>query len=607
MKDRLTQDFAGFDVDYGINDAVIASESQTYVMPFRVSSLAVIFMCIFIIFTAFNLITLERIPLVGTLRSIGCTRKRINLVLMLESACLGMAGGLLGCVLGLGVLYAIKVTYAAGDDLVMNASLLFGLREVLMAVGTAVILTTLIAILPILRLTKTPIKNIILNDLGKTRSKPSRWWIAGAILMAACVVVTRFLPSNFTGMFIANALATGALVGLVPLVPFLTTRLVSLAGRIPFLNQEVLLGLGNVRDNKSLMNNIQLFSAAIAIVVFMASMFKTMGADLIKAWEHYTQYDISLTLRHSDDKSLAALSQVEGVGAFTGSYQSFVPLPDYKIYLNALMGIENVDFFKFMPVGQLDANQEALANLNGGKNIILTNVLKNKLNLKVGDPLQIAFGSRTTTYTITGFVETNWGIGHVGYISAANYRQEMDVSDYDYIFIKAQGEADAVKANILRTLGKDVMQIDTKDDLKTANADKVVSIFKAINLYAQLALLVGIIGIVNNLAASFIERKRSFAMLRCIGMSKKALNRMLVAEAFAVGVLGAAYGLTAAMVMSAAIPASVSVLWGKVTVQLAASEMLIMGISGTLAMLVISIVPVMSSNKLSLMETIRYE
>jgi putative ABC transport system permease protein len=76
-------------------------------------------------------------------------------------------------------------------------------------------------------------------------------------------------------------------------------------------------------------------------------------------------------------------------------------------------------------------------------------------------------------------------------------------------------------------------------------------------------LLVGIIGILNNLVASFIERKRSFALYRCVGMSKKSLNRMLVTEAVAMGAFGVAFGLGCALIMSTAIPVSVSVLWGK--------------------------------------------
>ena len=53
------------------------------------------------------------------------------------------------------------------------------------AVGAAVAITTLSAILPILRLTHTPIKAIILNDLEKKGKKATRLWIGGLILMAA--------------------------------------------------------------------------------------------------------------------------------------------------------------------------------------------------------------------------------------------------------------------------------------------------------------------------------------------------------------------------------------------------------------------------------------
>ncbi len=607
VKERLTQDFADYQVEYGINDAVIASETQIYVMPFRISSMVVIFMSVFIIFTAFNLITLERIPIVGTLRSIGCTRKTINTILIAESACLGAIGGLIGCVLGVGVLFYIKSSYSAGDDVVLNAAVQFGAPEVLMAVGTALVITIASALLPILGLTRIPIKNIILNDLAKGQSKPSRLWIAGVVLLAACVIAPPFLKSNFVGMIIAGMLVLGALIGLVPLVPFLTYHLSRLIGKLPFLSQDIVLGVRNVRDNKSLMNNIQLFAAAIAIVAFMASLFNTMGADLVKAYVQDRKFDISLVLRHSDEKSLAALAQVAGVEAYTGDYENHVPLPDYKMYLNVLYGIENADFFKFIVVGQLDANQAALANLNNGKNIILTNVLKDKLGLNVGDTLQIEFGSQTAPYTITGFVDTNDGIGHVGYISAANYRAELSVSDYSFIYIKTQGPADAVKSSILRALGKGIMQIQTHQELMTANADKVVGIFTAIKSYGQLALLVGIIGIVNNLVASFIQRKRSFAMFRCVGMSKKSMNRMLVTEAVTMGVFGVTFGLACALIMSAVIPAVVSVMWGKVTVQLAVQEMATMGVVGILAMLAISVVPVLRNDKLNLIETIKYE
>jgi putative ABC transport system permease protein len=606
MKATLTAELAEYEVRYGVNDAVINAETQNYVMPFRISTITVLFMCVFIIYTAFHLVTLERIPIVGTLRSVGATRRLINLILITESACLGFVGGLIGCVLGLGVLQYIKYSYTTVDEALANTTVVFGLREVAMAVGSAVIITTLTAILPILRLTKTPIKNIILNDLDKKQARKTSWWIVGLLLLAACAFVPQFLGSNFMGMVIGGLLVTGALVGLIPLVPFLTQHVSRLVGEIPFLRHEVVLGLRNIRDNRSLMNNIQLFSAAIAIVAFMVSLFNTMGADLRKAFERQT-YDVRLVLRHSDEASLAKLARVEGVKSFAGSYESHAELVNYQTFLNILCGIEDEHFFEFNEVDQLDANRQALADLDQGKHVITTNVLKSKLGLKLGDTMLIKFGSKEVPYTITGFVDTNLGIGHAAYISANNYREDMGVADYSFIYVKSQQDADALRDNLLRAMGKDVMGIVTQAEWTAANADKVFAIFNAISSYGYFALLVGIIGIVNNLAVSFIERQRNFAMVRCIGMSKKALNRMLIAESIAMGILGVGFGVLCTLVMSTAIPVTVSPMWGKVAVQLAVKEMAIMGAVGILAMLVIAFVPILRSEKLSLIETIKYE
>jgi len=607
VMEKLSQELSEYDVRYGINDAVIAAETQNYVMPFKISSIVVLFMCMFIIFTAFNLITLERIPIVGTLRSIGSTRKKINAILIVESAGLGVIGGLIGCVIGIGVLQYIKYTAFTGDDAALNSEVLFGLQEVLTAVGAAVIITTLSAIVPILRITRTPIKNIILNDLTYKKGKYSRWWILGALLLAACGIVPQFLPNNFTGMIAAVLLVTGALIGLVPLVPFLTYHLSNFFGKIPFLSQDIVLGMRNVRDNKSLLNNIQLFAAAVAIVAFMASMFNTMGADLLASSSRDMKYDISLTLRHSDPESLNTLAQVEGLKSFDGCYWGHTSILNYQTFLNSLYGIEGEAFFDYNAVRELEGAKAAINNLNNGKNIITSNLLKDKFGLKLGDSLLIQFGSIEIPYTITGFVETNHSIGHIGFISAANFREDMEVSDYDFIYIKADGSADALKNNLIRALGKDIMNIQTKTEWSAAVADKVVATFKAINSFTYLALMVGIIGIVNNLVASFIERKRGFAMYRCVGMSKKSLNRMLVTEAVAMGGLSVTFGLLCALIMSAAIPPSVSTLWGKVTVQLAVKEMIVMALVGILAMLAISVVPVLRNDKLNLIETIKYE
>ena len=219
----------------------------------------------------------------------------------------------------------------------------------------------------------------------------------------------------------------------------------------------------------------------------------------------------------------------------------------------------------------------------------------------------IRFGSREVRYTITGFVETSLGIGHVGYISARNFKEDMDVSGYTEIYIRTGGDPNKVKINILRSLTSNVAGVETKEEMRIANSDKVDPMFNAIRVYSYIALLVGLIGIINNLAASFLQRKRSLAMLRSMGMSRRSMSRMLMSEAAGMGLLGILFGLAAAIVMSSAIPPIVSIFWGKVAVALPVGQMAIMGAAGILSMLVIAAIPAVKGNRLSIVESIKYE
>ena len=60
------------------------------------------------------------------------------------------------------------------------------------------------------------------------------------------------------------------------------------------------------------------------------------------------------------------------------------------------------------------------------------------------------------------------------------------------IYIKAKGDPDTVKNNILLALTQEVMSINTKEELKTANSDKVLPMFNAISVYSYIALLGGL-------------------------------------------------------------------------------------------------------------------
>ncbi len=55
-----------------------------------------------------------------------------------------------------------------------------------------------------------------------------------------------------------------------------------------------------------------------------------------------------------------------------------------------------------------------------------------------------------------------------------------------------------------------------------------------------LALVIAVLGIVNTLALSVIERTREVGLLRAIGLSRRQLRVMITLESVVISVLGAA-------------------------------------------------------------------
>jgi putative ABC transport system permease protein len=606
--DELTNTFADYDVQYALDKDVIQAETSNYVLPFQISSIAVIFMSIFIIFTGFGLINNERIASLGTLRSIGLTRKKLRKLLIAESALVGAVGGIAGCGLGIGVLGVIKNTYFKNNGtFTTDIPIVFGWKAIVTAVLAAVLITVASAIFTISKTTGMQIKEIILHRQEQRITKNSRLWLLGIILLGACIVIPGQLGTNLTGMIAGCSLATGAVVGLILLIPTIVNLTAKAFGRLG-ASHEIYLGIRNVKDSKILANNLRLFAAMIAIVAYMVSIFHTMSYDLHYAWDNYNLLDVSYILRSSDQESLKRVKAVEGVSeaiAYYANYDS--AFADSNTFINTLYGIEDSSFFGMNAVKWLDKVKKAVASLDEGNYVITTTILQSKLGLKPGDVITIQCGDRKGKFKITGFVDTNLGVGHIAYISGNNYRKLSGTKYYDNFMVRGNVDQNALKLNIKREFSKDVLSISTKQEMERANADKVDSIFKSINIYTYFAIAIGMLGIMNNIIAGYLERKRSLALYRCIGMSKKGISSMMLAEAVTLGVIGSTLGLITAFIMMRTIPQAVGMMWGNVTPKPAMDQVTVLYLAGLAAMLLISALPMRKTSKISIMESMKYE
>lgn len=96
---QLLKDFKAAYPKYEVAEPIPIEDIRTmlgmFSTLFMMMTLIVTVMSVFIVYTSFKVIMLEKMPIIGTFRSVGASQKMMKRVLILESSFYGVLGGLL--------------------------------------------------------------------------------------------------------------------------------------------------------------------------------------------------------------------------------------------------------------------------------------------------------------------------------------------------------------------------------------------------------------------------------------------------------------------------------------------------------------------------------
>jgi putative ABC transport system permease protein len=248
------------------------------------------------------------------------------------------------------------------------------------------------------------------------------------------------------------------------------------------------------------------------------------------------------------DRSLEAIiRQTDGVSGTYGIYQTdnveIDGVPGGQIGL--LQGADSNKYPEYWN-SAFDGNKEALLQeLNKGRNIIVSTMIRDKYNLKIGDPVSLRLKQTSKTYKIIGYVNTLMYNGNFAIVSESNFKMDTGIRYYSNIYIKTSKDPGKVYADLKKRLAQRPNYMITVSLMESENKKSNDNIFVIMKGFSLMALVIGIFGILNNLLISFIERKRSLAMLRSIGMSKRQTVVMIFIEALSGGFIGGVTGVIA--------------------------------------------------------------
>ena len=111
-------------------------------------------------------------------------------------------------------------------------------------------------------------------------------------------------------------------------------------------------------------------------------------------------------------------------------------------------------------------------------------------------------------------------------------------------------EREDILKRVQKELGKEGMSVGDVRHIKANIQQGFSRLLLLVSTVAFAAMAVASLGVTNTIMASIRSRRWQFGVLRSIGVTRAQLMRLVIAEAFLIGIVGCALGLTAGSLMS---------------------------------------------------------
>jgi putative ABC transport system permease protein len=181
-----------------------------------------------------------------------------------------------------------------------------------------------------------------------------------------------------------------------------------------------------------------------------------------------------------------------------------------------------------------------------GHQTILSEGRADDLKAKPGDTIDVEFpGGMTIALDVVGIFEDTPTAGVITIPLAVLADAGLERSDSALSMTLADGaDRGAVKQH-LEDVVKDlpVLAVQDKEEFKELISGQVNQLLYVIYGLLALAVVIAVIGIVNTLGLSALERTREIGLLRAVGLSRSKLRRMITLESVAIALLGAVLGM----------------------------------------------------------------
>jgi len=536
---------------------------DAYQLGLHFFSVIALFVGAFLIYNAFSMTVVERTREIGMLRTLGMTRRQVMAQILTEAGILGIVGAALG--VGAGILLSqgliratelllaqeVKQIHVPLDDL--TTSVLVGVSVTLVAAAIPAWQASRISPLEALRIRGNPRESWIIR----------RGWPLGVALLCLSYLTLYHSPFPPAIQYRLGRAAVFALfVGATLLIPITVGAWERVAR--PWVRRiygsEGRLGSSNIQRAKlRTALTVAALMVGAAMILAIRGMTNAFEHD-IRTWiEAYIGGDLyihsSLPMRADLGRRLEA---VEGVAAVTPiRYFDVKRLkPDGGDERLAFMAIDPSSYRRvtsFVFAANQGDPDRLLERLAAGDAVFISSALSEKYGLKQGDAIRLETRRGEQDFEVAAVVVDYYNHGLVIEGSWKDMRRYFGLNDASAFLLKIQLGylPDEVQDRIDRLYGKRRhLTIESNEAIKARALRLTTQTFSLFDVLALIGMIVAALGVVNTLTMNVLERTQEIGMLRGVGMTRRQVGKMILAEAGMMGLIGGVFGLVFGLFMS---------------------------------------------------------
>jgi len=548
---------AGYEAVTGDKAADEASDDITEGLSF-ISTFLLVFAAValvvgsFLIVNTFSILVAQRSKEMALFRALGASRRQVTRSVLFEATLIGVVGSTVGLLLGGGLAVGLKALFATfGLDLT-GAGLVFEPRTVVVSYLVGLLVTLFAAYLPARRASRIPPVAALRDDVAMPEQTLRRRLVVGTVMIAVGVVgvATEFLADVSWGMWAFGLGVLLVLLGVALISPVVGRPVVALVG---MAYRRMFGTVGRLAEQNAVRNPRRTAATASALMI---------GLTLVSAMSV-----LGASAKASVDKSIADNFAAD----FVVSNAIGVPFsPAVTDRVEKVDGVESVARFRFAPgrvdgeravVGAADpqlftrAMEVDLASGSArdlhGRAVLVEQQRAEDAGLAVGDTVSVTLPKGQRDYRVAGTFEASPAVptGYVVSLGALEAAGVEPADSYAYVTTAAGASRAAVRTAIDATIA-DLPTVTLKDQAEFAQEQRAPIDQMLMLIYAMLglAVVIAVLGIVNTLALSVIERTREVGLLRAVGLSRRQLRRMVRLESTVIAVLGATLGVALGLV-----------------------------------------------------------